>query len=579
MPVTTKSPRKSAPSSASKQATKLAKTASPLPGIAQSKKFDLLMAFGLFILVAVLYAPVRHYPFIDYDDTGYIVQNMHLRTGVSWTTLKWALTSTEQANWHPLTWMSHALDYQLYGLNAGGHHVSNLLLHAINTVLLFFLLTQATGSRLRSSVAAALFALHPLNVESVVWVAERKNLLCTLFFFLTLFAYGWYAKRPALGRYLLVAALFILGLASKPMVITLPFVLLIVDYWPLQRFVAQHKRGRSFGKLVLEKVPLFALSAASAMITMVSQKAGGAMPTGSEFAFHLRIENAIRAYAIYLRETIWPARLAVFYPRNPLIWWQVGLAAMVVLALTFFAWQQRRERPYLLAGWLWYLGTLFPVIGIVQVGAQAWADRYAYIPLIGIFVAVVWGVSDLLDRKKVPLNVRVIAATAVLLIYAGATHKQITYWRSDYDLWSHAVQVTQGNLLAEDNLAIQLLHMGRSEEALVHFKSASSINPDDPLSRLNIGADYQDHGHLAEAMAEYTAVLQSTDDPKLLVPAYRNLGAAYRKLSDFSKSIESYEQALRIDPQQTDILLAIGYLRRDQAAAAARDHASASGAR
>lgn len=559
-------------SSAKKQKLK-AKRRSPQPQALYSYRTTCLLVAGLVLLVAALYAPVRHFPFVDYDDTGYVVENAHLRSGLTWTTLKWAITSTEQANWHPLTWLSHALDYQLYGLNAGGHHLTSVLLDMLNAVLLFLLLKWSTGAVGRSALAAAIFAAHPLNVQSVVWIAERKNLLCTMFFLLTLLDYGWYAHKPGMARYLTVAGLFALSLASKPMAVTLPFVLLVLDFWPLRRMKGISDSGEfyrvprlSLGKLAVEKVPLLGLSAASALVTLVAQRAAGAMPVGSEFAFHLRLENAIESYAIYLREAIWPARLAAFYPMNRLVGWEVVTGAFVMLLISCLVWQQRKGHPYLLAGWLWYCGTLVPVIGIIQVGAQARADRYVYIPMIGIFVAAVWGVSDVARHARLPLRVRALGATAVLLVLAFVAYRNVFYWRSDYDLWDHAVQVTDGNLLAEDNLGIQLLHMGRFDEAMLHFQNADRINPMDPLSHLNIGADYQDHGRLPEAIAQYNEVLQLTSDPKLLVPAYKNLGAAYRKMGDFPKAIENYQTALRIDPTQTDILLAIGYLQRDQSA-------------
>ncbi len=368
------------------------------------------------LLTLALYNPVNQHPFVNYDDDRYVTGNAHVRQGLTAETFTWALTSTEQANWHPLTWMSHALDVSLFRLNPAGHHFTGVLLHAANAILLFLLLMSATGRLGPSLFVAALFALHPMNVESVAWVAERKNVLCTFFFFLTLWAYGWYARRPEWKRYLVVAALFVAGLAAKPMVITLPFVLLLLDYWPLNRVrYAESDAGWSWPRLILEKMPLIALSAASAMITMKAQQAGGAVRSTVQFSLSTRVANAIYAYAMYLWKMIWPARLAPLYPHpaGTLATWQVVTAALVLIAITMLVWKFRELR-YLMTGWLWFLGTLVPVIGLVQVGDAAMADRYAYIPLIGIFVMIAFGAADLAETKKFGM-LSVVPAVCVLV--------------------------------------------------------------------------------------------------------------------------------------------------------------------
>jgi protein O-mannosyl-transferase len=308
----------------------------------------------------------------------------------------WAFTSTAEANWHPLTWLSHMLDVQLFGLRPAGHHAQGVLWHAVNVVLLFLLLAKATGFMGRSAVVAGLFAVHPLNVESVAWVSERKTVLCTFFLLLALAAYGWYVKRPRASRYLLVALLFALGLMAKPMVITLPFLLLLVDFWPLQRFPQT-----PISRLVLEKIPLLALSAASAVITLYAQRTGGAVGSTQLLPLSMRVKNAIYSYFIYADKALWPSQLAVFYPHpeGSLALWKVLGAAAVLITITAVFWHFR-ERRYLLAGWLWFLITLAPVIGIVQVGRQAWADRYAYFPLWGLFVIGVWLLSEAATRIK-----------------------------------------------------------------------------------------------------------------------------------------------------------------------------------
>jgi len=350
-------------------------------------------------LTLALYNPVNSHPFVNYDDDRYVTENPHIHNGVEWDTIAWAFTSIEQENWHPLTWLSHALDYGLFHQNPTGHHFTSLLIHAANAVLLFLLLAFATRRSGPSLLVALLFALHPINVESVAWVAERKNVLSTFFFLGAIGAYGWYARKPHWQRYLAVATLFAAGLMSKPMVITFPFVLLLLDYWPLGRVEGNQASSPgptlSWTKLLVEKLPLLALSAASAVITMKAQQAGGAMRSTAQFSLGVRVENAVVAYATYLWKLIWPSHLAPLYPHpgDSLASWQVALSLLVLLAITSIVLAFRAKR-YLLVGWLWFLGTLVPVIGLVQVGDQAMADRYAYVPLLGIFVMIAWGFAD-----------------------------------------------------------------------------------------------------------------------------------------------------------------------------------------
>ena len=519
------------------------------------------------VATLALYNPVNRHPFVNYDDDRYITENPHVHNGLTWPTITWAFTATEQGNWHPLTWLSHALDYQLFHQNPAGHHFTSLLIHAANAVLLFLFLMYATRRLGPSLFVAALFALHPINVESVAWVAERKNVLCTFFFFATLIAYGWYARQPDWRRYLVFAGLFVLGLMSKPMVITLPFVLLLLDYWPLGRI----RGGRAdataapLSKLVVEKLPLIALSAASAVITMQAQRAGGAMRSTAQFSLAVRLENAVMAYAMYLWKMIWPSHLSPIYPHpgDSLAGWQVGTSALVLLAVTAVA-LKFRARRYLLTGWLWFLGTLVPVIGLVQVGDQAMADRYAYIPLVGIFIMIAWRIADLADSKQIGLVVRVIPAACVLLALSFATNRQLGYWSSNYDLWTHAVAVTGRNFIAQDNLGGALLWLGKTDEAYLHFQAAAEINPLDPMSRSNLGAYLQEHGHMAEAIEKYNRVITLTSDPGLLAATYANLGAAYRKLGEDEKARTSYDQALQLNPNQYNAYLGLGELLEKQ---------------
>jgi protein O-mannosyl-transferase len=523
------------------------------------------------VATLALYNPVSRHPFVNYDDDKYVTENPHVRAGLTAETITWAFVATEAANWHPLTWISHALDCQLFHLNPAGHHLTSLFIHALNGVLLFLLLVRLTGSVGPSLLVAALFALHPINVESVAWIAERKNVLSTLFFLLAIGAYSWYTKKPAVARYLAVAGLFALGLMAKPMVITLPFVLLLLDYWPLARFKGASTSSTAsslatpISKLILEKIPLLFLSLASAIITMRAQQAAGAVRSPLQFPSTVRLVNAIYAYAMYLWKTIWPAKLAPLYPHPgaSLHGWQVGLALVVLLALSMLVLKFRDQR-YLATGWLWFLGTLVPVIGLVQVGDQAMADRYAYIPLIGIFIMIAWGAAALAGRWVLDPKWRVISAAVVVLALAVTTRQQLSYWQSNQKLWSHALAVTANNFIAHDNLGGALLLEGRLDEAYPHFVAAAQINRRDPMSHANIGSYLQEHGQFAAAVEEYQKTVSLTSDPGLLAGTYANLGTAYLRAGEAAKSRQSYDQSLRLNPNQFNAWLGIGMLAEQQ---------------
>jgi protein O-mannosyl-transferase len=552
---------------------------------ASAEKRNAVAGLLLVVITLAAYNPVASHPFVNYDDDRYVTANPHVRQGLSDETIWWALTSTDQANWHPLTWISHALDYSLFRLNPAGHHFSSLLIHAANVALLFLLLAWSTRQIGPSVFVALLFALHPINVESVAWVAERKNVLCTFFFLLTLGAYGWYVRKAGGLRYLAVVALFICGLAAKPMVITLPFALLLVDYWPLGRI-----RGltpptpfllspqKTAAELALEKLPLVLLSAASAAITLVAQQAGGAMRSTRQFSFAVRLANAIHAYAVYLWLAVWPARLAPLYPHpgNSLTAAQIALPAVVLVTITALA-LRLRARRYLLAGWLWFLGTLVPVIGLVQVGDQAMADRYAYIPLIGIFAMVAFGIADLVrwrqgepqiaSGKKVHRAYAIVAGAAALIVLAMftvATRVQLSYWQTSESLWRHTLAVTDRNFIAHNNLGGALLLEGKTEEAFSHFRTAAQINPRDPMSRGNIGAHLIELGQFGPAIDELQQVINLTSDRGLQADAYANLGTAYRQSGDPMKARESYEESLRINQSQPTAWLGMGILLDQQ---------------
>jgi tetratricopeptide (TPR) repeat protein len=538
------------------------------------EKRGVILSLLLIVATLALYNPVGRHPFVNYDDDRYISNNGQVRAGLTWHTLTWAFTTTSQANWHPLTWISHALDCQFFRLNPAGHHYTNLLLHAANAVLLFLWLQWTTGFTWRSLTVAALFAVHPTNVESVAWVAERKNVLSMLFFLLTLWAYSWYARRPGVVRYGTLALSYALGLMCKPQVITLPFVLLLWDFWPLRRMFPVVPNGAAqepvpgrpaatpFSWLLLEKVPLLLLSLGSAIITIKAQSAGGALRSIQEYSFGVRAENALVAYLLYLGKAFWPLHLAPMYPHpgNSLPGWQALVAALVLLAITIIAIVTRQHR-YVVVGWFWFLGTLVPMIGLVQVGAAAMADRYAYLPFLGLFIAVCWGVSDW--ALKYDRSDRWLAATSaiVLLALSAITYRQLGYWRDNVTLWSHTIAVTPNyNFVAQDNLGGALVSLGRIDEAMPHFRAAVAINPLDPVGNLNLATNLQQHGKLREAIAGYQIVLRMSTDPPLRATAYSNLGSAYRAVADFADARRSYEAALLLVPDTPKAFIGLGLM-------------------
>jgi protein O-mannosyl-transferase len=527
----------------------------------------------LAVVTFAVYVRATQNPFVNYDDQGYVVENRQVQQGLNFDTLRWALTSTDATNWHPLTWLSHALDCQLFGLNASGHHLTSVLQHVLNTVLIFLLLSRATGATLRSVLVALLFGLHPINVESVAWISERKNVLCMFFFLLTLGAYGWYARRPRVERYLVVAALFVLALAAKPMAVTLPFVLLLVDFWPLQRVASVEAPSQAFPvpqarvwRLVLEKMPLLLLSVASSVITMVAQKA--AVATNESVPVLIRLVNAVYAYTMYVVKAVWPANLASFYPYEGyrLSDARLLLCVLFLVCVTVWVWR-KRVLAYLPAGWFWFLGTLVPMIGLVQVGDQAMADRYAYLSLIGIFVMVVWGVGDVVEKRKLNPRWWAGAAAVVLAALSLMTWRQIGFWNSSRDLWFHALAVTKDNYMAEDYAGSALLAENfqatgqrRLEEAMIHFQNAVRINPNDAISRLNLGADLHERGQYREAVQQYLAVLTLTRDEHLVAKTLSDLGAASQQLGDYQAARHYYRQARELEPNNQVIFLNMGKL-------------------
>jgi len=536
--------------------------------LASSDRHTLLLSFLLIVATVALYYPAHGHPFVNFDDNLYVSGNVHVISGLHWETVKWAFTTLDQGNWHPLTWLSHAADCQFYGLNPAGHHDTNLVLHVLNVLLLFWVLQGATGYAARSAMVAGLFALHPINVETVVWISERKNLLSMLFFLLALGAYRRYALKPEAGRYAVVAFLYALGLMAKPQVITFPFVLLLWDYWPLRRMLVAGQQAssqagttivphRSFSQLVIEKLPLFALSAVSAVITVKAQRAGHAMRL---YPLSIRLENAIASYASYIVKAFWPTNLSPMYPHpgSSIATWQVFAALLFLLAITGLVTAEWRRRRYLAVGWLWFVGTLVPMIGLVQVGTQAMADRYAYLPLVGLFIMICWYVADWAEQWRASSAWLRGFGIAALLALALVAHRQIGYWEDNLTLWSHALQVTTGNWLAEDNLGGALMDDGKLEEAVPHFRNAAAIYAGDPVSHLNIGFYEQQHKNFPPAIEQYKEVLSITPSPKLRAEAFNNLALIDRELGDCAGARDNFQRAVDVSPSYAGAWIGLG---------------------
>ena len=537
----------------------------------------------LILITAVLlvYWQVGDHEFINYDDNVYITDNAQVQKGLTSKGIIWAFTTSHTGNWHPLTWISHMLDCELYGLNPGGHHLTNVLLHMANAILLFVVLRWMTGAIWRSGLVAALFALHPLHVESVAWAAERKDVLSTFFWMLTMVAYVHYVNRPGGKRYLLVLVTFFLGLMAKPMLVTLPFVLLLLDYWPLNRFKPRAVTGsvedqplgfRSSGddkspilKAVMEKTPLFLMSLFSCVVTVMAQQEAGAISTLEIVPFKLRIANGLVSFVAYMGKMIWPQDLAVFYP-HPVsdlqIWKPVAAGLFLLIVSTVALWVAQRCR-YVIVGWLWYLGTLVPVIGLVQVGEQAMADRYTYVPLIGLFIVVVWGFADLVkgwrSRRWV---VSVSAAVMVLALMAGSW-LQVAHWKNSVKLFKHALDATSNNYVAHYTLGNALALQRNLTGAISHYNKALQINPDHAEAHRNLAVGLDRQGKHQEAIQHYAEVLRiSPHDAQ----SHNNLGVALAEQGRLKEAVAHFTEALRIDPNfkeaQRNLDLSLGLMHK-----------------
>ncbi len=509
------------------------------------KSLVLSIYFVLAVSTLLVFWQVRNFDFINYDDNFYVYRNPHVLNGLTADAVSWAFKATEATNWHPLTWLSLMLDCQLFGPNPGGIHLINVLLHLANTLLLFMVLKKMTGSLWSSAFVAAAFALHPMHVESVAWIAERKDVLSTFFWMLTLLAYIVYVSRPSVFRYIAALAFFALGLMAKPMLVTLPFVLLLLDYWPLERI------GRKTAyRLIIEKIPFFILSAVSSVITFLVQRSGGSMVDTGTFLLYDRFANAFLSYARYIAKMFCPQKLAIFYPfdaaRVP--FWQVAMCALLLLGISIFVVRFGRNQRYLPFGWFWFIGTLIPVIGVVQVGAQAYADRYTYIPYIGLFVIIAWYLPQLLSKLLSALPQRKIVLGSLMVLVLTSlgicAHRQVSYWNNSVTVFSHAIEVTQNNWLAYNDLGNAYNGLGRYTEAVGNFRQAIKINPRYDEAYLNLGNAYVSLARSAEAIDAYKQAVKVNPD---YADAYFNLGNAYGSLARSAEAIDAYKQAVKVN--------------------------------
>jgi tetratricopeptide (TPR) repeat protein len=528
------------------------------------------IAVGLAALVLAIYGRLHGHEFLILDDDQYITNNGHVRLGLSAEGFRWAFTHVHAANWHPLTWLSHMSDWELFGAEPAGHHLVSVALHAANAVLLFFVWRTMTGALVPPSLVAALFAIHPLHVESVAWAAERKDVLSGLFWMTTLLAYAWYARRPGAGRYVTVLLSLAFGLMAKPMLVTLPFVLLLLDVWPLGRWprpglAADRPRfpARRPGILLLEKVPMLVLAAASSVLAVTAQHVGGSVSTFVSVPLGMRLANAVVSYAAYLGKGLWPARLAYFYPhpaeaiRLPVTFLvATAVSALLLAALTFFA-LRARSRPYLAVGWLWYLGTLVPVIGLVQVGGQAMADRYTYLPLIGIYVAVAWGLRDLITRRPAWVRGLATAVVLALAVLAVVSWRQAGTWKTNRTLFEHALRVTTDNYVAHTHLGTVLNAELDLDGAEAHYEEALRIRPGFADTHNGLGIVFGKRRDLDEAVRHFErAIAVAPEHPD----AHHNLGLVYRSRGRLDDAAARFTEALRLRPDFVKALLGLGQI-------------------
>jgi protein O-mannosyl-transferase len=607
-----------------------------------SKRLVVVCLLGVTLL---LYSPVGHHEFLTYDDPLYVTDNSHVRSGMNYENIIWAWTALDLSNWHPVTWLSHMIDCMIFGLNPGGHHLVSVLFHCANVLLLFWILEMGTGAFIPSAFVAAVFGVHPLNLESVAWVAERKNVLSTFFFLLSILAYFQYVRSPDWKGYSKVTILFVLGLMSKPMAVTLPCVLLLLDYWPLGRWGERelesrtggktsgtrkvsnrdkpHLRGTEFGSrrswLVLEKFPLLLLSGLSSVITVKASERAGDLRSLKELGLYSRMFNAAVSYVEYIGKLVWPTNLAVFYPPREHLSTGVWLMALLlVVGISIGVFCGARRFPYLPMGWLWFLVTLLPVIGVVQAGNQAMADRYAYVPMIGFFVMITWGATTAGEYLGLPSHWVAILGVSALTAFTVATALQLTYWQNSYSLFRHTLQATnQNNYIAHGHLGVVSLRQGRIDEGIQHFttaletnpgrdsiqrrtmvrdlvrlgnaledkerldeavkrfQSALEIDPSDATAHNNLGNVLAQLGKADEAIIQYQKTLTLTNDVESLVGIHLNLGNTLGEIGRREDAVFHYSQAVRLQPNNFQAQASLGIvLYFDKKLEDATDHLS-----
>jgi tetratricopeptide (TPR) repeat protein len=556
-----------------KRKTDAGSLSSTTPATAQVKSTALLLCILLAVITWLVFGQTLRHDFVNYDDPGYVYENPQISEGFTFAGVIWAFTHIHARNWHPLTTLSHMLDCQLFGLHAGGHHFNNVLLHSVTVVLLFVVLWQMTGALWRSAFVAAIFAIHPLRVESVAWVAERKDVLSGLFFVLTLGAYARYVRKRTIARYCIVMLCFALGLMSKPMLVTLPLVLLLLDYWPLGRFAqaasgGTRRRSRNkppgFLSLLIEKIPLLVLAATSSLVTFLVQKSGGAQADPLPFTW--RLGNALTAYVTYIWQMIWPVKLAPIYPHpeSALPAWQVACALAFLLALTVIVLLRRRGNPYLLTGWLWYLGMLVPVIGIVQVGSQGWADRYTYLPQIGLYLLVTWALADFATDWRYRQELLGAGSAMIMAALGWEAWVQTSLWRDSETLWTHTLAVTANNEVAHNNLGEVLYKRDDIDEALSHYETALEIRSHKQTSRYdfllalthsNLGTALRRKGLPDDAISHYRKAVELQPD---YLEGYFGLGGALAEKGQLDDAIDVFRRAVALQPDYAEAYVGLG---------------------
>ena len=520
----------------------------------QDKHKNSIAMAVLTIVVLVVFWQVHKFEFTNYDDNVYVSNNEHISSGFTLRNIVWLFTR-DIGRWHPLVGLTQMLDCELFGLNPGQHHLTNLFFHIINTLILFVVLRQMSGALGRSAFVAALFALHPMHVEPVAWISGRKDLLCTLFFFLTIAAYSHYVKNHARRWYAIALVLFALGLLAKPMLITLPFILLLLDYWPLQRF--QFKIPL---RLIWEKMPFFALAIGSTVATFFIQRSIGAVRTTESIPLAIRVANAVVSYVKYIEKMIWPTHLAVFYPHpgENLPLWQVMAAVILLMIITIFVIRFAKRYRYLFVGWFWFLGTLIPVIGLVQIGSHSMADRYSYITLTGLFIIVAWGANDLLAKWKYKHVILGLSASAAIIILTVLTWFQIGFWHDTFSLFDHALKVTTGNYIAHDSLALAFNQRNKFDEALNHLRLSLQINPYHLDASNHLAMVYIKMGRFSQVEQVCLQAIKLDPTGKAAASVYNNLGVVYGATNRYQEAVQAFRQAIQINPDFAEAHCGLG---------------------